>query len=328
MGLGSLTTRFGHAAAPATLVPLLLALAPPAPAAAELPEPVRAMIEAAMATGDAAKVAAVVEAARTVSPAESSAIDALHDEFRQQQAARAAERREAEQEQIRHAGLFDRWSGRGQIGAFQSTGNSESVGVTASLNLERAGIAWQHRLRASLDYRETAGIPTREQYFVSYEPRFEVSPRLFVYALGQWDKDEFQGFASRVAVSGGLGYQVLSRRNAQLSIKLGPAWRRTLLTDGTVERRLAALAGLDLDWQLTEAIKLTQDTDLVAEGGGTATAFIDANNTTLNLVTGLEADIIASLTARLSYAIEYDSNPAKAAKTTDTLTRFTLVYDF
>jgi putative salt-induced outer membrane protein len=324
MGLGLLHTLSGRAAGLAAGMLVVLA----APARAELPEPVRAMIEAAIATGDPAKVAAVVEAARTVNPAEAGEIDALYDEFREGQAARAAARREEEQRAIRQAGLLDRWAGRGQIGAFQSTGNSDSVGVTASLNLTRTGINWQHRVRAALDYQESEGVTTREQYFLSYEPRLEISPRMFVYGLGQWDKDEFQGFGSRIAASGGLGVQVLAGGAMQLSVKAGPAWRRTVYTNGTAESRLAALAGLDFAWQLSDAIKLTQDTDLVAEGGGTATAFFDANNTTLNLVTGLEADIISSLTARFSYAVEYDSNPPTGAEKTDTLTRFTVVYDF
>ena len=51
------------------------------PAAAQLPEPVRAMIEAALATGDAATVQAVLSVARTTNPEEGAAIDALMQQF-------------------------------------------------------------------------------------------------------------------------------------------------------------------------------------------------------------------------------------------------------
>lgn len=299
-----------------------------APAAAALPDPVEAMIEAAIATGDAAKVAAVVEAAKSVSPADAAEIDSLQEAFQQGQRELAAERQMQVQQAIRQAGLLDRWEGRGQIGAFQSSGNSQSAGVTAQLELEREGIDWRHKLRASLDFQEANNITTREQYFVGYEPRIDINPRLFVYALGQWDKDEFQGIRNRYAVSGGLGYQVLTGPAMRLSVKAGPAWRQTDYSTGTGESRLAALAGLDFDWQLAPALKLTQNSDLVAEGGGTATAFFDANNTTVHLVTGLEAGILASLTARLSYDFEFDSNPPGNAARTDTLSRLTIVYDF
>lgn len=151
---------------------------------------------------------------------------------------------------------------------------------------------------------------------------------LFTYALAQYERDRFQGFSGRYAVSGGLGYKVLDDRNLSLSLKAGPAWRRTELVTGESDSTLAALAGLDFDWQLAERIKLTQDTDFVADGGGSATAIVDGDNTTINLVTGLEAGLIDSLTARLSYSVEYDSNPPANAVSTDTLTRFTLIYGF
>lgn len=304
------------------------ALVVSASASAQLPEPVRAMIEAAIATGEPAKVAAVVEAAKTVSPDDIAEIDAIQAAFQAKQRELAAARREAEREAIRHASLLERWEGEGQIGAFQSSGNSDNVGITAALKLERIGIDWRHKLRGSLDYQRSNGVTSREQYFIVYEPRFQINPRLFAYALAQYENDRFQGFSGRYAVSSGLGYRVIDRPNLQLSLKAGPAWRHTEFTSGSSESSLAALAALDFDWQLAERIKLTQDTDLVAEGGGSATAIIDANTTSINLVTGLEAGIIDSLTARLSYTIEYDSNPRPGAVSTDTLTRFTLIYGF
>ena len=300
----------------------------PMPALAELPDPVRAMIDAAIATGDEDKVAAVVEAARTTNPDDTQEIDAMFDGFRTARRELAREEAQARREAIKQAGLLERWKGKGQIGAFQSSGNSDNAGVTVALELQRIGIDWRHKLRTSMDYQRSNGLTSREQYFISYEPRYDINPRLFAFALAQYERDRFQGFFGRYAVSAGLGYQVLARDNIHLSLKAGPAYRFTEFVDGRNEESLAALAGVNFDWQLSDTIKLTQDTDFVAEGGGSATAIIDSQTTTLNLVTGLEADIVDWLTARLSYAVEYDSNPPPGAVSTDTLTRFTLVYDF
>lgn len=46
-------------------------------AQAELPDPVRAMIDAAIATGDETKVRTVIELARTTNPNDATEIDAL-----------------------------------------------------------------------------------------------------------------------------------------------------------------------------------------------------------------------------------------------------------
>src|SRR5690606_20223756 len=100
------------------------------------------------------------------------------------------------------------------------------------------------------------------------------------------------------------------------------------LRDGTSDSSFGALAGLDFDWQLARSLKLTQDANLVADTGGAATVFVDSNSTSVLLTTGLEAKISSSLSTRFSYTIDYDSNPPRNAVSTDTLSRFTLVYDF
>jgi putative salt-induced outer membrane protein len=125
-----------------------------------------------------------------------------------------------------------------------------------------------------------------------------------------------------------MGYQAIKADALQLSLKAGPAYRVTQFVDGREESRIAGLLALDFDWQITERLKLTQDTNAVAETGGTAVAIIDSRNTSIDLTTGLDATIAKSLKARLSYAVEYDSNPPPGAVQTDTLSRVTLIYDF
>ncbi len=305
-----------------------LAMLAAAPAHAELPEPVRAMIEAAIATGDTDTVSAVVEVARTTNPDDTAEIDALLDAYMNEQAALAAAEEQAEVTAIREAGLLDNWSGRGEIGAFQSSGNTDSMGLTAQVALAREGIAWKHNLRFAADYRRNNGATDREQFTAAYEPHYKISDRLFVYGLAQFERDRLQGYTGRYAVSGGLGYRVIDGESLRLAIKAGPAWRVSELVNGFSESSIAALAGLDFDWTVTDRIKLTQDANAVADAGGSAFAIIDSNNTSINLVTGLEGKINDRLTTRLSYTVEYDSKPPAGSVSTDTLTRFTFVYGF
>ena len=123
----------------------------PAAARAALPVPVRAMIQAAIATGDKDKVAAVVAVAKATNPRDAAEIDALDDAFRQQLAAKDAAEKARKEAEIRTAGLFDEWHGKGQIGAFQSTGNSHEIGVSLALELDRKGIEWEHKLTGTMD---------------------------------------------------------------------------------------------------------------------------------------------------------------------------------
>ena len=76
------------------------------------------------------------------------------------------------------------------------------------------------------------------------------------------------------------------------------------------------------------AFTFTQNANMVAETGGNATLIVDSDNTTLALNSGLEAKISDRLSTRLSYALNYDSNPPPQGVSTDTMTRFTMVYGF
>jgi putative salt-induced outer membrane protein len=308
--------------------PTLLVVLATAPAQAELPEGVQGMIAAAIATGDVAKVDAVAGVARTAYPDDAAAIDALVAPFFQARRDAAAIAAAARERAIRQASLFDQWGGEGQIGAFQSSGNTDAVGVTAQLRLKREGLDWEHNLRSSVDYRRSNGRTDREQFSAAYEPRYKVSDDLFTYALAQYERDRLQGFTARYAVSGGLGLRLVDTATMDLAVKAGPAWRRTELASGIAERSIAGLIGLDFDWTISDRIKLTQDANAVAEAGGTAAAFIGGDSTSINLVTGLEGRISSELSARLSYTLDYNSGPPAGAVATDTLTRFTLVYDF
>jgi len=313
-----------------TKLPLLAAplLLLGAPAAAELPEAAHTMIEAAIASGDEDRVEAVFETARAAFPADTADIDALWTTYQADQAEIAAVEAAREEEEIRTAGLLENWSGEGQIGAFQSSGNTDEFGVTAALALEREGIDWEHRLRFTADYRRQNGTTSREQFMARYEPRYQINERLFVYGLAQYERDRRQGYSSRYSLSGGIGYKLIDGENMELSVKAGPAYRVTQFVDGTDSSRLAALFGADFEWNISDSLKLTQDANSTVETGGEALLIVDSANTSFTATTGLEAGLTDALSARLSWTIEYDSNPPAGAVSTDTLSRFTLVYGF
>jgi len=302
----------------AVLLSTITLAAVPVQARAELPDPVKALIEAAIETGDPQKVQTVADLAKQTNPDDQEAIDALHQQFLARQQALAAQEAAQELEARRSAGFFSNWAGKGEIGASRSTGNSSEIGISAGLALTRTGIDWRHKLAAKADYHRTDGTTTKEQFLFAYEPNYTITDGIFVYGLGQYERDRFQGYSSRISVSGGIGYRVIEQENMHLSIKAGPAWRRTsLIADGSKET-LAGLGALDFDWRFNPNLKLTQE----------ASAFVQSNNSSFVSATGLEAKINGNLAARISYTVEHDTDPPPGAVKTDTLSRFTLIYDF
>jgi len=287
------------------------------PANAEIPEPVRAMIDAALETGDEAKVRTIIELAKQTNPQDTGELDAILAAFEIDLAAAKAAEEAAEKDAIRNAGFFENWSGTGELGAFNSTGNAENTGITASLALKKEGVKWRHKLSGRADYQEANGVTTREQFIAAYELNYKFSERLFAYVLAQYERDRFQGFSARYSASAGLGYDVLTE-GPTLSMKAGPAWRRTELVNGATTSNLAGLAALDFDWQFAEFASFTQD----------ASAIVQSGSSTYISDTGLQAALSDALKVRLSYTVEVDSNPPPGAVKTDTLSRITIIYDF
>lgn len=287
------------------------------PALASIPAPVRAMIDAALESGDEAKVRTVIELAKMTNPDDVDELDAILATYETGLEAAAADAAAAKEAEIRSAGFLENWSGKGELGAFNSTGNAENTGITAALSLTKEGLKWRHKLSGRADYQEANGVTTREQFLAAYELNYKFSDRLFAYGLAQYERDRFQGFSARYSASGGIGYDVLTD-GPTLSVKAGPAYRRTELVDGTSTSSIAGLAALDFDWDVSEAITFTQD----------ASAFVQSGSSTFISDTGLQASISDALSVRLSYTLETDTDPPAGAVKTDTLSRITIIYDF
>lgn len=290
----------------------------PQSALAEVPDPVRAMIDAAIAKGDAPTVRAVMDLARETNPADIDELNAMQAQFEAAEAEKAAAAAAQEEADKHNAGLLENWTGQGQLGAFRSTGNTSDTGITAGVTLERVGVDWRHKLTGLVDYQETNGVTTREQFLAAYEANYDISDRLYAYGLVQYERDTFQGYDARYVASGGLGYRVIENDNMQLAVKAGPAYRKTDFVNGTSDSSIAGLAALDFDWQIAENLKLTED----------ASAFIQSGGNTFVSTTGLVAGLGSGFSASLSYTVEHETNPPAGAVKTDTLTRATLIYDF
>lgn len=283
-------------------------------AQATLPEPVKAMIDSAIASKNDADVQTVVKLAKATNPDDIAEIDALFAAYAAEKTQLAAAETRAKQE----AGFFSNWSGEGELGAFRSTGNSSNTGISGGIKLTKDAVKWRVKLRAFADYQRSNGITTREQFGASIEPNYKFNERLYAYGLAQYERDRFQGFSSRYTLSGGLGYAVIAEEDISLDVKTGPAWRKTNFTNGGSDSSIAGLAGLDFGWQISDNLKLTES----------ASATIASDTNTFVSTTALDAKLLGSLSARLSYTVEHETNPPIGRIKTDTLSRATLVYGF
>jgi putative salt-induced outer membrane protein len=288
------------------LLALLGAAMVPAPAFAQSAE---AMLDAAIASGDVAAVDAIAKYSGN-NPVVAAKVKAFKDDL----AAKAAAEKAAKMQ----GGILQNWTGSGEVGAFQSSGNTSATGVTLGVAAVKEAEVWRLKFRALADYQRTNGITSREQGVIALEPNYKINDRLYAFGLAQAERDKFQGFSSRFTLSGGLGYQVIKNERMVLDVKAGPAWRKTNFTTGGSDSSLAGLGAANFAWKLTPSITFTED----------ASAYIQSGNSSYSSVTGLNAKLSDAITARLSHQLDHETNPPAGLKKTDSLSRVTIIYGF
>ena len=292
------------------LAPLLLANAPD-PQSVMIPETIRAMLDAALESGNEADVNTVAKYARAADPLSGDAVLAIAEKWK---ADRAAQRTQV----IRQASFLDLWSGKAEVGGYLTTGNSDTAGGTAVLDLNREGLRWRQKFHAQADYQSNQNITTREHYLASYEPNYKIDDRAYIYGVAQYEGDRFLGYFNRYSTSIGAGYSVIKTAGTKLDLELGPAYRYTEFTDNTEQSSIAARGTANFSVRILSGLSVSQ----------VASAYVQRYNSTLSGTTSLNAKLIGPLSAALSYSVQYESEPPVGSVSTDTTSRASLVYSF
>lgn len=292
-----------------------------APAAAELPPSVEAMIREA-GKADQATLIAVVRMAKLTNPDDVDAIEALGARYlaqiKQKSEAAQMAAKQAEIERLSSLGVFEGWRGQGELGFGVATGNSDQVSGLLGLKLSREGLKARHNFSVSLDYQETDKALSRERYTVNYGLNYLLRDGLYVATLLGWERDRFAGYARRFTESVGLGYRVISRSNMTLDIDGGPALRQTLYADGLSEDDIGARGSLAYRWTIKPGMTLSEDASAVSSGG----------NTTLISTSALTAKLTSAISARISFNLQTETDPLPGRVSTDTATRASIAYSF
>jgi putative salt-induced outer membrane protein len=219
---------------------------------------------------------------------------------------------------IRQASFLDLWSGKAEVGGYLTTGNSDTAGGTAVLDLNREGLRWRQKFHAQADYQSNLNITTREHYLASYEPNYKIDDRAYIYGVAQYEGDRFLGYFNRYSTSVGAGYSLIKTAGTKLDLELGPAYRYTEFTDDTEQSSIAARGTANFSVRILSGLSVSQ----------VASAYVQRFNSTLSGTTSVNAKLIGPLSASLSYSVQYESEPPVGSVSTDTTSRASLVYSF
>lgn len=214
---------------------------------------------------------------------------------------------------------FSGWDGEVELGGKLNTGNTDQQSIDASFEVYRENATWRHDLRAEFDWTNTNDDTTRQRLNTDYQIDYYLSRQSYTYGLAAYEDDRFSGFDYRLLVSAGVGYRLLDGETYFLDFEAGLTGRRSRVADtGVQEGEIGGRLNAVLEWALTDRIVFENQ----------ASALIMDKSTTINTSTGIKFGITNSLSGRIKFDYEHNSEVPVGRKKSSTKTRVTVIYDF
>ena len=199
-----------------------------------------------------------------------------------------------------------------------SNGNTDTGELSAAARLIYGIGEWSHSFGLAAEFGEANGTRNEEKLFATYEGSRAFTDRAYAFGTGRVEYDGFATVERDAFLGGGLGYRIVNQPNAAWRVQGGPGVRYTELQDGTDETEGAGILSSRAFYGLTDTLSLTMDTDVLHS---------DLNTLVTNDL-GLNAKMTDTLSTRVSYRTEYNSDPLPGFRNADNTFGVSLVLGF
>ena len=210
------------------------------------------------------------------------------------------------------------WSGKATLGYLATSGNTENSTLNSGFEVAYTAGKWVHGAKASAINAAENDITTAEAYDLGWKSERNLSDHDFLFGRLSWRKDRFGGYDTQFSQSVGYGRRLLNLDKHKLNGEVGAGARQSERQDGTSENETIFRGGLYYKWILSETANFRQD--LTVEAG--------SENTYIESVTALSAQLIGDLALVASYTVKHNTDVVAPIENTDTYTALSLEYTF
>ncbi len=210
------------------------------------------------------------------------------------------------------------WSGKATLGYLSTSGNTENSTLNTGVRIEYATGDWVHSARANAVNATEDNMTTAEAYELGAKTERSFGEYDFVFARANWRKDRFSGYDTQFSQSIGYGRRLIETDVHQLNAEIGAGARQSDLVDGTSTNEFILRGGMDYRWQISETAEFRQD--ISVEAGD--------ENTYLESVTAVSAQLLGDLALVFSYTIKNNSDVPAGRENRDTYIAASLEYLF
>ena len=165
-------------------------------------------------------------------------------------------------ERMQHPGLLELWAGNFDLGLALARGNARTDTLTNAFHASR--VTRRDAIALSFDQiygtarvkGVTSTIASAVRGGWSYHR--DVSPRLFVTTLNDWEHDSFQSLDLRFVVGGGLGWNAIKTDRAALGIQAGADYERENFINNLSRNSAEVNFGDDALYKISGVTTVTQ----------------------------------------------------------------------
>ncbi len=148
-----------------------------------------------------------------------------------------------------------KWKTVVEIGGSATEGNTDSVDVRGRLELSRKTSKDLLRFYASADYGERDDARVRNEYRGGSSYEYLFTKRMFGYARGELEHDEFENLNLRATAAVGLGYYLIKKDEHELKVRAGPGYRHETYDSGRTSDDPIADLGLDYRLDVSKSMQ-------------------------------------------------------------------------
>lgn len=214
---------------------------------------------------------------------------------------------------------------RGSIAltAAGTSGNTDTGKIAGAGRLSYGIGDWNHSAGFAISYGESNGVKDEEKFFATYEASRYFTPEFYAFGIGRFEYDGFDGnglsgSATDAFLGFGPGYRVINTEDKAWRVQAGPGVRYTKDFAGVSETEVGFIASSRFYMALTDTMSLTNDTDILGSKA----------NTVISNDFGVNFKMSDSLSTRISYRTDHNTDPAAGRKKTDNTLGLSLVLGF
>lgn len=228
----------------------------------------------------------------------------------------------ASQAQDKQDGL---WHGDASLGGALSSGNHDSLTLSANANTNRATAQDKISLYGVANYGRTKGdgvkTTTADLFRVGGRYDFNLSHNWFAFGAAEGETDKAgAGVRDRYNLNGGMGLHVLRDERNTFDLFGGVGYTDTRFIDGTADSGAQALLGEESKHKLTDTTSVNQRLTYHPGSGDLGTR--------VNLDAGLATQISGGWTLNTGFSSRYNSEVPEGLKKTENLLTVGFGYKF